>query len=165
MKVEQVTTELCKHRFVEVLREYVGPGKAMNYEQAAEALGMDYRTMSCYALGENLPTLPKFLRMCILFGTGFTNRMMAVAGMGKCLLLDGSEVSDFELNANAAAMMGKLGDALRDGRVDARERAQLLPIARRLIGDLQNWVAEHDHVKGEDRPATNTIDLATARRS
>ena len=149
LKINKITTDLCKRRMVDVLREYVGPGKQWTYETASEALGIDYRAMSSYALGENLPTLTKFFRMCRMFGPNFANRFLHIAGLGGSTRQEVRGVHDFALNADTAHMINGLADALRDGRIDASERAALLPKARQLMDDLQNWIAEHDRLPEE----------------
>ena len=162
LKIEQITTELCKRRMVDVLRDYVGPGKKWDYESGGEALGIEYRTLSSYALGENLPTLPKLLRMFRLFGPGFANRVLHLAGLGGCYRQEVQEVSDLNLNANTAKLIGALGEALRDGRIDARERPEILRTMRLLFDDMQNWMAEHDRMP-EEALGADGIDRVNAR--
>lgn len=139
-----ITTELCKERFTALLREQVGPGKRFGVEAASEDLGVDRRTVESYLSGENLPPTRNLLRMCFLFGPDFADGMLHLAGLFGCQREAAQPVTDFALNAETAAMMAVIGEALKDGRVDHRERALVLRHTRKLRELLDDWIIEND---------------------
>lgn len=144
LTIEQITFELCKQRFVRALADYVGPGKAHSIQEVADTIDIELRTMRSYATGETLPPLPKLLRMMHLFGPGFANRLLHIAGLDGCFRQEADSITDFEFNADICNIVGDLGRALRDGRIDHRERPQLIDDARHLQNALQDWLALHD---------------------
>lgn len=151
MKPEQITNEICRGRFVETLRKFVGPGKQWSIEKSGDAIDADRRTMYTYLAGDNMPPLPKLLRMCSIFGPGFANPVLALAGLDGCFRTDPSQaVSDFELNADVSNLVGMLGKALRDKKIDHRERPLIGDEIRELICVMQEWLATNDPVAAND---------------
>lgn len=138
---EQITRNSCIERFTNVLREHVGPGKQFSTSAAAEKLNLQTRTMQSYLGGENLPPMTVLLQMFALFDTNFSNRILRIAGLDGCFRQDVQPVTDLELNAEAAAMVGELGRALRSGRINHRDRPEVLHEARTLRAELDNWIA------------------------
>ncbi len=159
LKISEITTEVCTERVVSALSEVVGPGKPWTYERAAEALGIEYKTLAGYALGQSLPRLSTLLRMFSLWGPVFSNRVLRLSGLDGCGRQEAVRVNDFALNGGAAALIGRIGEALRDGHIDHRERAQILKEARGLQEILNAWVATNDAPSG-DFPIPGTVDMA-----
>lgn len=149
LSILQITTELCKERMVNALREKVGFRKKWSVEAFSELGGMDERSVESYLGGYALPTLPKFLRMCKILGPGFANRFLRIAGLDGCSRVAVQSVTDHELNGEVARMIGTIGCALTDGRIDHKERAEILAAARHLLPLLQDWVAENDRIPGD----------------
>ena len=148
--MKQITIEFCRHHFTEVLRRYVGVGREFSVERAGDTLDIDRRTMHSYLLGENLPGLVKFFRMCVLFGPRFINGMLQFIGFGGCYRLEPQPVTDFELNGDVCALVGSLGKAFRNGRIDHRAQPEIIDAIRELVPVLQEWQALHDPVAAND---------------
>lgn len=149
----QITNEACRERFTDALRKYVGPGKNWTTEAAADRLDIDRRTLQSYLAGENFPTIPKLLRMASLLGSGFANPILEIAGLSGCYRVDPDAITDFELNADACKLVGDLGKALREGRIDHRCRPEIADDIRELVSAMQEWLALNDPVAANDAVA------------
>lgn len=145
--LSKIDTQRCQQHFIEVIREYIGPGKPYDYEAAADALGLDRRTVQSYVLGENMPPLAKFLRMCALFGPVFVNSIISIAGMDGAFFQHAEPITDFELNAEAAVVISVLGQTLSDGKIDQRESKRVIAALREFVPQAQEWLAAQDNRK------------------
>lgn len=75
------STDGCKAEMRRALFEVAGPGGKWLYEQLADAAGIEERTLKAYVLGECLPSLPVFLRLCAVLGPDFAARFLVMAGV------------------------------------------------------------------------------------
>ncbi len=141
--VLSITKQSVKPVYMDALRGYVGRGKALSTEDAADELGMELSTMHSHLGGETLPSLPIFLRHARYFGPVFADAILEVAGMNGVRVIGDNEPDPFELNADIAKLCGMLGACLRDRQVDARERAVMMPVARETYAVLGQWLATH----------------------
>ena len=149
LTMRQITTEACQQRCAEVLRDHIGPGKQYGYQAAADALGMERRTIESYVLGESLPTLPKLMRLFSLLGPAMANRILRLAGLDGSFRQEPEHVSDLDLNADASKLVADVAQALRDGRIDQRDRARYINDVRVLAQATQEWLAQNDGVRDD----------------
>jgi hypothetical protein len=145
--MSRIDTHSCQRHFIQVIREYIGPGQEYDYQAAADALGLDYRTVQSYVLGENMPPLAKFLRMCALFGPVFVNRIISIAGMDGATIQNKPAITDFELNAEVSSIIGVLGQTLSDGRIDDREGTKVEHVLRHFLPHAQAWLARREDLR------------------
>lgn len=166
--ISQITTEVCSQRFSSVLRDYIGPGKSYSYESAADALGMERRTIESYVLGESMPPLPKLMRIFALLGPAMANRILRLAGLDAAVRQCPEQVSDLDLNADAGTLIAKIAYALQDGRIEPHERAAYIDDVRRLVVTAQEFLAQNDGVAEDtevEPTGTVRVSCAGTRRS
>lgn len=144
LRIDQITTDLCKARLITALHDEVGFSKQYSVEAFAETTGVDTSTLKNHLSGETLPRVPQLLRMFKVLGPSFTNRILRIAGLDAAESILVESVTDHELNANVASIIGTLGAALADGHIDHRERHEILKQAQHFLPILQDWIADND---------------------
>lgn len=142
--LSRINTASTKSHFTEVIRDYISPTGRFDYVSAGEALGIEPRTIQSYVLGENLPTIVKFLKMCVLFGAEFLNRMLALVEMDGAFSQSAKPITDFELNAATSVVVRVLGKTLIDGKIDERESQEVVKELRAFLPLAQEWLAKND---------------------
>jgi hypothetical protein len=151
MKIYEITNPACKEIISDLLRKEIGAGKTYSVDTAANALDIDARALRSYVNGENLPPMTVLLKMMFLFPTSFANRILKIASLDGAYRLEPEETSDFELNGDICKLVGHLGNALRDGRIDHRERPKIADEIRALIGEAQSWLNINDPILANDQ--------------
>lgn len=143
-RIFEITTELCRVHFSRILSEFAGPGRPWSYENAAEALGIEYKTLVAYCLGQNLPKLPTLLRMFKLFGPEFANRVLRLSEMEGARRQTIKHIPSLSLNKNLATTIGEVGRALADGHIDHIECAAIKKELSVLLSVGADWMTEND---------------------
>lgn len=72
------TNAVCRDVMRRALQDVAGPGAFYTYDQLADLLDIELRTLKAYALGECLPALPVFLKLCAVLGPDFTQRFLRI---------------------------------------------------------------------------------------
>ena len=72
--------ERCKQVMRKAMTELVGLDGRHSYETLADLIDVEERTLKAYALGECLPSLPIFLRLCAAGGSEFTSQFLQLLG-------------------------------------------------------------------------------------
>ncbi|PLX36966.1 MAG: hypothetical protein C0605_07815 [Hyphomicrobiales bacterium] len=129
--------------FSDALRVHVGRGKPWSVEALAAATALDFATVKGYHAGANGPSLAKFLTIAAVLPDEFINRVLALAGFGGAARLEPDAVSALTVNRQISDLMAQFAAALEDGRIDHRERAELVASARALLPMIQDFVATH----------------------
>lgn len=125
--LQQLTTTTLKPLMVDILRDYVGPGRARSYEVAADDLGgIEARTVKGWCLGENLPPMASLLRLMVVLGPVFTNRVLRLAGYEGAGQVECEQVSASEVITQSAELISAASSATADGHIDHRELPGLM---------------------------------------
>lgn len=128
--------ELAVQRLQDALRLRVGRGRKHSVQGLADATGIKARTVESYLAGDATPGLNGFLSLCCVLGPSFTSDVLSPCGQ-----VARSADADAPEYMRAMGLMGegihKLAEALADGQVDHRERAQLKPLADEMIAALE----------------------------
>ncbi|MCP4538510.1 MAG: hypothetical protein GY832_15350 [Chloroflexi bacterium] len=131
-----ITDEQTKYRIKDVLRGFIGR-YGMPVETVSTFTGISVRTLWSHL--DRAGPLPNAAHMACymkLFGTLFTNAYLNIAGLGGAASLTPEKVSYYDhvvAGADAHAFSVK---ALKDGIIDHRESAKIIPLARQRI---QGW--------------------------
>ncbi len=152
-----ITYDLCLIRFTEAAREYIGPGKQYGYQQASDALGIDVRTIKAHVNGESMPELNKLMKYMALLGDRFVNRLLRLAGYDAARPQVIGAVSDFQLNAEAADLVGRLGEALSDGRIDHTEWPRVIKELRDVLRVGEAVLAQRDGIQNAHSDAPKKV--------
>lgn len=138
-----ITKDLMQVRIADGLRSYIGPGRQYSYDEAADAIGADVRTVQSWVLGETAPCVFKLMRLFAWLGPSFADMVLAPAGL--CAVPAAAPAADdFATNAAAAVAAAGFAEAFLDGRVDHGERLRLLPVVRTAHARLGAWLAACD---------------------
>lgn len=125
----------------DALRLYVGQGRRFSARAVAEATGIPEPTLKQYRAGEIALPAARLVQLAAVLPAGFADQVMAAAGLA-VLARDLAHAGDAHgLAADVAVALQALTHALRDGRIDHRERAELAPLARE-VGQLLLGFAE-----------------------
>lgn len=124
--------ELAVQRLQDALRLRVGRGRKHSVQGLADATGIKARTVESYLAGDATPGLNGFLSLCSVLGPSFTSDVLSPCGQ-----VARTADADAPEYMKAISMMGEgcriLADALSDGHVDHRERAQIKPFADEIL--------------------------------
>lgn len=132
--------DLVAERFTDALRRHVGLGKVFSVGGLAEATGIKHRTIASYHEGQATPGLDKLLAIFAALGPRFADEVLAMAGLGGAKALPRGTADSFALNAELTRVTAMIGEHLRDGRVDHRERAQQQDAVRQTVVTLQEFL-------------------------
>jgi hypothetical protein len=122
------------------LQPHIGDGRMFEFERASSLVGCDARTLRNYVNGTNLPPPHILLSLCGVFPF-MLGRLLRFIGMGHARPLQPGMVDDFTLNSRIAALLAEVANDLEDKRIDAHERARLVPKVENLITVLSDWSA------------------------
>lgn len=126
------------------LYRVVGPKKRFSYEQAADAVCVEERTMQSWVLGQTPPQSHKLIRLCRWLGPDFANEVLGLAGL-HTLLVEPPEGDEFKLNMSAAELCFELSQAFADdGKVDHIEQRRIVAIAKQLLPVLGSYISRHE---------------------
>lgn len=137
------TQDLVRAALTMALHSRVGRGKELSIDEFERLLEhqIPARTLECYRRGEALPGLVAFLLMADALGPEFVNEVLDVVGMTGAHRAGADEPSGNELLAHTAKVTARLADMMADGRLDHRERRELVPVLRRLQATLGSAIA------------------------
>ena len=139
-----IDQETVAERASNALRRYVGPRQTHSYAKAAEAVGVEERSMKAWVLGEQAPPLYRWLRLVAFLGPGFADDVLAMAGI-RCKRVDQDGGDDMQLLASLSTAVDTIAQALADdGRIDHRERLDIAEAIRRLTEVTTPWLSQHD---------------------
>ncbi|MDE1901499.1 MAG: helix-turn-helix transcriptional regulator [Alphaproteobacteria bacterium] len=154
-----LTTAAVRDELTLIMRSYMGYGQAYSIAAVADAVDIDQRTMKSYADGDSSPTLATILRLFRFLGPEFANRVLAIAGFGGCIRVTPEDVSAYQLNSDASALVGALGHAFRHGHFDNKSEPEVIDDVRKLAVTVQEWLAERDQ-----KPSTAPKTVKPRRR-
>jgi hypothetical protein len=142
ISASQLSDEAVKARFKAAFRRRVGVGKPWSVEMLADEAAIPARDLRSYQdLGGCLPTLPRFLALCIVFGGDFANEVLSVAGFDGARPVAGADGDPFGAQQALAGGLYQLANDLADGKFDHREAAAALPVMRQVHEKLGLFIA------------------------
>lgn len=124
--------------FRDALALYVGRGRRHSVEVFADATGLSRDQLGRWLRAETEPRVSELMVVVDHLGPEFANELLRGAGMGGARRLDADELQAFDTLAELATGTASMAEALKDGRLDHRERAELAPqmaaLGTHLIG-------------------------------
>jgi hypothetical protein len=108
----------------------------------ADQAGCSARTLAEAKAEHSLPELHTLLNLLPLDPSAL-DELLAPMGL-KVVPVEAGGLDWQGVSANMAGFLAALLDALRDGRVDHRERATLMNQARPMVQELTAAIAQHD---------------------
>lgn len=120
-----IKQEFVQDRFTDAFRKYVGLCKKISLIALSEDTGIEERTLKAYQAGDTCPSLTRFLQISAALGPAFVNECLNLIEFGGCKVLDGEARDGLNLAADLSSLLSKLTEALRDGKIDHAERAEL----------------------------------------
>ena len=140
----EITSEMMLTAVSGALWRHIGPRKTYSYEDAADAVGVETRTMQSWVLGETVPSCYRLIRLCRWLGPDFANDAVGLAGL-MTLPVEAADGCEFALNEDIVGLLFKLAWAFaNDGKVDHQERAAILPLARIAHARIGAYLSDHD---------------------
>jgi hypothetical protein len=106
-----------------------------------EASGIPEATLKQYRSGDIALPAGRFVQLAAVLPAGFADQVLALAGLAVIEREGRRAGDDHALAADVSTALQVLLEALRDGRVDHRERAALQPLLRE-VGQLLLAAAE-----------------------
>lgn len=120
---------------------FMGAGRKYSVADVSLGTNIPSRTLSGYiASGEDrrTPSADKLLVLMHFFGIEFASKVLGVVGMGAHTLVVKHERPGAVI-ATLCGATAMIADMAADGVIDHRERAQLEPIADKVIATLQPY--------------------------
>lgn len=138
-----MNADLYKHNLAEALRRHVGRGGTYRVEDFADETGIAPRRIYAMRDEQGVPTLPEIIVMAKALPADFLSEVMRPAGVTS--VAKGFEISATTSGAHTLTRLtqeaSNLAKALEDGRIDHRERAELVPALQTLRGDIDAFLA------------------------
>lgn len=142
MAATDVTPEMVQEWFTDALRGSVGRGKPFSREEVSEGAHINPNTLGSWLSERNLPLLWQFVRLSALLGPDLVNQLLRPIGMGGCDWLVPDETGLFQVHALVADFQCGIAQALADdGRIDAREQAEIDRQLERVVTAAQRYQA------------------------
>ncbi|MFH1806860.1 MAG: helix-turn-helix transcriptional regulator [Pseudomonadota bacterium] len=113
----EFTTAFCAH-----VGTYAREGKAMTLAQLAAALRKSPRTVEAWRDGETVPRGADLWGIMAVLPPSFTNRLLALIGLGGAQAMSGPDIDLHMLAADTAHYVAVHAGHMADGRIDHRER-------------------------------------------
>lgn len=113
--------------FRNALALYVGRGRRHSVEIFCDATGISRDQMGRWLRGETEPRVSELLVVLDHLGPEFANELLRGAGLGGARRMEHGELRAHDTLADLAVGAAEMAEALRDGRLDHRERAALGP--------------------------------------
>jgi hypothetical protein len=130
--VSGLEQEAVAHRLADAMRLYVGAGRRFELRALAEATAIPDSTLKAYRAGDMLPTLVNLLKLLAVLPRGFAAQVLQPIGLTVIAREGVRDPDDHAVAADVSAATASITEALRDGRIDHRERAALRPMMREL---------------------------------
>lgn len=127
--------DLAARRIEDALRLRVGRGKRHSFASLSDATGIPTRTIESYVQGAT-PGLAALLSLCAVLGPGFTTDVLSPCGQSASSI-DADQPEHMRAVAAMGSIIATISEAMKDGFIDHRERAQLRPMAAELIDMLE----------------------------
>lgn len=140
LKISQISNELVKSLFSDLMRKWVGPHKLYSVTELAATTQQLDRTLESYRSGQALPPLDKFLQIAMAIeDPAFMNGFLAIMGMTGARRIEAEEQDPFVINSAIAHLVGNLSDGLKDRHLDHQECQQLLPQIEQVMTELNHF--------------------------
>lgn len=142
-KISEVSTDLVSLRLARKLRQYIGRGLEFEYDEAAEILHVDVRTLKSWVCGERAPQPDGFLRLFMLprIGPAIANEMLELVGLTGAHSVHQSHGDPFQLSAEAAGLVARLTEMLADRHLDHMEEPELCDLLIKFVATAAGFVA------------------------
>lgn len=124
---------VIRAEFQDVARKYIGLGRAMSVAEVSDSLGDSPSTIKKWLAGESTPQWPSMYRLMQLFPEMANELMDGMAAAADPICPHKAHATVAQLNALHAKHM-------EDGELCAAEIRQQVPLARRVIVVLTNFV-------------------------
>lgn len=125
----------------DALALYCGRGRRYTSPALEEPTGIPSRTLLSYQSGDACPPLHNFLSLACVLGPGFFNAALRDTPF-EVRETGPDPVAPAETLAESCAFSASLAEALRDGRIDHRERPEILAHVRALQASLTALAAQ-----------------------
>lgn len=123
--------EAAARAIADALRLWVGAGRRYSLAAVAAAGGIPERTVKSYRAGETTPSFANFLTLAGVLGPQFFNACLRGLPF-EVRATDPDDTTPQELLADVCGFSAGLAQALADGRIDHRERPEILAGVRDL---------------------------------
>jgi hypothetical protein len=138
-----IAHDVAQDRLADALRLFIGFGRRYSVAAVAVGTGVPERTLQSYCSGQATPGLANLLTLMAFLPPEFTAMLIEPAGLAGVHRIDKTDPCHHTALAEALRTAAAVAEALRDGKVDHREQAEILPIARRTVTALQGYLAHH----------------------
>ncbi len=125
----------------DALRAEMGFGKPLSVAEVAVLIGVPERTVKSHHQGTNMPPVDTLLRYAAVLPARFTARVLAPAGLSGIVATEGAACSAPELMSHLAEEVAALANMLEDGRINHRERLELVNRLPRIREKLTHFEA------------------------
>jgi hypothetical protein len=146
-KVGSIAHDALQAEFTSAFRQVVGTyqseNKAVTVHDLAVATGIKQRTLEAYRDGEMVPRTVVMLHLMAALPGSFTNRVLALAGMGQAIKMTAKQIDLHCLAAEATGFVATHAEHMRDGRLDHREVAAEIELARAMHSTLGDFIASN----------------------
>ncbi len=109
-----------------------------------EEIGVHRRTVNGWIAHKQAPQGANFFALVDLFGVSFLNDILRVFGYAGAYRITGSPGCPNALLSDLLEKAAFLSRALEDGKLDHMERAELRPLALKLLTSISAFLAEEE---------------------
>lgn len=132
--------DLFQAVFTAAFRDHVGTydaeGKAITLSDLAREIGKKPRTIEAWRDGETVPRGADLLALQAVLPASFTNRLLALAGLGGAYEMSPEGIAFQEIAQGAANYTEMFIRHMDDGRVDHMEKAETMRWAQQMHNRL-----------------------------
>lgn len=144
--------------FADCVGAYGGDGKITIAELSA-ATGIKTRTLEAYRDGETVPRGLVLFQLMEVLPARFTNRLLALIGMGGARKMSPEEIDFHQVAQGAAEYTSAFVAHMADGRIDHIEKIEEIALARKLRDNLEHFLMAHDAPKTNKPGKDNVAEL------
>ncbi|KZC99722.1 MULTISPECIES: hypothetical protein [unclassified Thalassospira] len=160
-----VIAHLCSDRFQvafsaafgDCVGTYGGDDK-ITINDLSAATGIKKGTLEAYRDGQFVPRGFVLFQLMEVLPARFTNRLLALIGMGGARKMSPEEIDFHQVAQGAAEYTNAFVAHMADGRIDHVEQIEEIELARKLRDNLEHFLLAHDGPKtgkGDGGKVTN----------
>ena len=135
-KTPLISHDAAQRSLEDALRLRVGSGKRFSFDSLEDATGIPSRTLRSYAGEGATPGLHALLSLFAVLGPSFTSDVLAETGQAAqpTSEADADYMGALSLFGSATS---QIAEAMADGKIDHRERAEIRAFMKDLIEAVQ----------------------------
>lgn len=134
---DRITHDLAKATLARAMSQHVGREHPISFEALEVLTGISVSTLRSYDEGRATSGLSWTMRLFCALGPGFTNQVIALAGLGGAERLQVGELKPTALAAQISTCLAELLHRLADGELTHKERADMAPRLRQLAVEAE----------------------------